>query len=240
MATETINSLTSPTTSGRSRRADQAALAVVSTGRRIDRRAADMHVDGRPTGIRILTMGAFVIERAGTALGPVFFGRRKARALLAALVCAGEPVHRERPEEWTALERAEALCTGSFLPEWPYEDWAERRREEIEAARLTILARLAEGELAARRPERALPRYRRLLAAEPECEAWQRGLMRAYAEAGELGLALRQYHACRAVLRRCQGIEPGAQTAALYRTLLGAGTDRLAPPAVAGMRPPGT
>jgi class 3 adenylate cyclase len=44
--------------------------------------------------------------------------------------------------------------------------------------------------------------------------------MRAYGAAGERALALRQYHAFRTILRREQGVEPGAETRALYRELL--------------------
>jgi DNA-binding SARP family transcriptional activator len=33
-------------------------------------------------------------------------------------------------------------------------------------------------------------------------------------------MALRQYHACRTVLRREQGIEPDSETRALYQRLL--------------------
>jgi DNA-binding SARP family transcriptional activator len=58
------------------------------------------------------------------------------------------------------------------------------------------------------------------VAREPEREGWHRDLMTAYAAAGERALALRQFHACRAVLRREQGVEPGAETRALYLSLL--------------------
>jgi DNA-binding SARP family transcriptional activator len=263
----------------------------------------------------LVTMGGFGVETAARRLDTADFGRRKARALLAALLCAGEPVHRDRLLEWfwpslaprrglaclhttlhalrraleprlapggassyvlldgetyrldlgpdgdwdgarileaadmpadavdpgavSALERAEALCCrGSFLPEWPYEPWTEQRRGEIEQAAHTVIARLAEIELARGRPDRAAGRYRRLLADDPEREAWHRGLMRAYAEAGEFGLALRQYAACRSQLRRVQGGLPSPQTASLYASLLRSELDLIGashhPPLVAG------
>jgi class 3 adenylate cyclase len=47
-------------------------------------------------------------------------------------------------------------------------------------------------------------------------EAWHRGLMRVYARAGERGLALRQFHACRTILREQLGSDPSAETGALY------------------------
>ena len=66
----------------------------------------------------------------------------------------------------------------------------------------------------------ALLRYERLVAIEPEREAFHRSLMVAYAEAGEKALALRQYHACRAVLRRELGVEASTETRALYQLIL--------------------
>ena len=44
--------------------------------------------------------------------------------------------------------------------------------------------------------------------------------MGVYAESGERALALRQYHSCRAILRRELGVEASAQTRALYQALL--------------------
>jgi DNA-binding SARP family transcriptional activator len=123
------------------------------------------------------------------------------------------------------LETAEAAYGGPFLPEWPYEDWALERRAEVEEANQRVLAALADALMAASRPDAAVSRYQRLLALEPEREGWHRGLMRAYAATGELALALRQYHACRAALRHGQGTEPGRETRALYSALLSGGAD---------------
>jgi DNA-binding SARP family transcriptional activator len=44
--------------------------------------------------------------------------------------------------------------------------------------------------------------------------------MRVYAQAGERGLALRQFHACRTILRERLGSDPSAETRALYSSLL--------------------
>jgi SARP family transcriptional regulator, regulator of embCAB operon len=253
-------------------------------------------ITSRPP-IRLVTMGAFAVERAGRPIPAADFQRRKGRALLAALLCAGEPVHRDQLLEWfwpalaperglaclfttlyalrRALEptlsrgvasslvvcdgesyrldlgeddswdgeeilraagiaavagadaltgeelaRAEALCAGSFLPEWPYEDWSQRRRAEIEEARVILLEASAEARLAAGQPRAAIARYRQLLALEPESECWHRALMRAYTAAGEVGLALRQYDACRRLMRRSQGSEPSAETVDLFMALL--------------------
>ena len=60
--------------------------------------------------------------------------------------------------------------------------------------------------------------------------------MLVYAQAGERALALRQYHACRALLRGRLGIEPCRETRDLYSALLRdeAGTLRAAPEGAAG------
>jgi DNA-binding SARP family transcriptional activator len=118
------------------------------------------------------------------------------------------------------LEVAVALYRGPFLSEWPYEEWAESRRETAAEAHQTVLQALATALAECGRSAAAAERWRRLVALDPEHEGWHRGLMRAYAAADERALALRQFHACRAVLRRRQGIEPGPETRALYSAIL--------------------
>lgn len=249
--------------------------------------------------IRIALFGGLAVWRGDAAVPGSAFVRRKARGVLAALACAGGPVHRDLLLEWfwpdlppdrglgalyvtlhdlrRALEpglgrgipstlvvvdgeayrlvlqdedaldaahflglsrwatmegrrgalegllAAEAAYTGDLLPEWPYEDWATPLRTEVERARTSVLDRLAVALIDAGRPSEAVPRYKSLLAIDGEYEAWHRGLMRAYAQSGETALALRQYHACRARLRREQGTEPGRETRDLYAEILGTG-----------------
>jgi len=245
--------------------------------------------------IRLVTLGKLVVLRDRVPVPGVAFARQKARALLAALVAAGAPVHRDAlcdrlwpdltpdraaaalrstlhdlrraiaPElesgdssspiltegdtvrlalgerdSWDGeeilrlasgqpsapaeverdLARVERLYGGPFLAEWPFEDWAVPRRVEIDEAFKAVVAHLAHELVAAGKPSHAIGRYRRLLQMEPERESWHRDLMRAHAAAGERALALRQYHACRTVLRREQGIEPDLATRELYRALL--------------------
>jgi DNA-binding SARP family transcriptional activator len=139
------------------------------------------------------------------------------------LELARPPSAERRPESLDRLFEADAAYTGELLPEWPYEDWAMPLRLEVEEARQSVLGRLADALLAAGRPGEAVVRYQVLLAIDLEYEAWHRGLMRAYAKSGELAPALRQYHACRARLRRGQGTDPSGETRELYAELLGAG-----------------
>ena len=126
------------------------------------------------------------------------------------------------------LRAAEAAYGGPLLPEWAYEEWAQPARAEVEEARRAVLEGLADALLDAGQHSAAVSRYRLLLAAEPEREAWQRGLMRAYWRAGEPALAVRQYHAFREQLSRDLGLEPTAETRALVSAVLRGGRAPLA------------
>jgi DNA-binding SARP family transcriptional activator/tetratricopeptide (TPR) repeat protein len=247
--------------------------------------------------IQLVTLGGFTVWRGGAPVPDAAFGRRKARTLLALLLCARRPVHRDvvvesiwphlppqraisachvvvhglrralepdlvrggasslvvaegetyrlalgEQDSWdatalleasdpaavqrldgealTRLRMAEASWRAPFLPEWPYEDWAEECRQEVAGAYRTVLEAIADGLLAAGHPQGAALYYKRLIALEPERESWHRGLIRAYAGAGERALSLRQFHACRTLLRRELGIEPSEETGALYREVL--------------------
>ena len=247
--------------------------------------------------LRLISMGGFAVRRGDSLIRIQAFGRERARALLAALLCAGRPVHREELLEWfwpalppdrglrafhvtlyelrralepelargaassvlvsdgdayrvelapqdswdaaeflalaavalaerdlsqglRMFEAAEAAYGGILFPEWPYAAWSEGRRAEVERVHRAVLERLADGLAAAGQPQAAISRYQRLVELEPEREAWHRGLMRLYASAGERALALRQFHACRALLRRELGIEPSGETRQLYQEFL--------------------
>jgi DNA-binding SARP family transcriptional activator len=118
------------------------------------------------------------------------------------------------------LRRAESLIRGPFLDEWPYEDWAEAPRAELRALEAHVVETLADALSDAGDHRGAMLRLERLVARDPVCERWHRALMRAYRDAGERGLALRQFHACRTALRREQGVEPDAETGRLYMSIL--------------------
>ena len=53
----------------------------------------------RPS-LRLVGLGGFAVFRDGVRVPRSAFGRERARALLAALLCAGRPVHREELLEW--------------------------------------------------------------------------------------------------------------------------------------------
>ena len=118
------------------------------------------------------------------------------------------------------LLAAETARSAPFLPEWPYEEWARATRGAIDRAHETVLESLGDAFVEVGQPEAAVSRYARLLELDPERERWHRALMRAYAAAQERGLAVRQFHLCRQLLRERLGVEPGEETQALFRTLL--------------------
>lgn len=255
-------------------------------------------VETRPRPpLRLIALGGFAVRRGQLEVPPSAFGRQRARALLAGLLCAGRPVHREELLEWfwpdlppdrgaralhvtlhglrralepelgrpaessvvltegdsyrvalspgdswdvadflrhaqagvngghtleqlTTLEAARAAYTGPLFPEWPYEEWSQARRAEVEHARRKVLETLAAGLMEAGRGSVAVVVFQELLELEPEREAWHRGLMRAYSRTGEQALALRQFHACRTVMRQELGVEPSRETRALYQRIL--------------------
>jgi DNA-binding SARP family transcriptional activator len=137
------------------------------------------------------------------------------------LALARDPAGAEEPDSrLRRLRAAEAAYAGPLYPEWPYAEWGLPRRSEVERASQTVLEQLAEALVTAGQPHAASVLYQRLLILDPEREAVHRRLMQTYAQAGERTLALRQYHACRAVLRRELGVEASVETRALYEDLL--------------------
>ncbi|MGE0026718.1 MAG: BTAD domain-containing putative transcriptional regulator [Thermoleophilia bacterium] len=140
---------------------------------------------------------------------------------LAEFLAVARPVRGE--ERLRRLERllsADEAWTGTPYPEWPYAAWADAPRAEAERVHAEVLASLADALIEDGRPSPAVSRARRLVEREPEREEWHRLLMRAYAAAGERALALRQFHACRTVLRRELGIDVSQASRDLYRQIL--------------------
>lgn len=120
----------------------------------------------------------------------------------------------------TDLRQAADLYAGPFLDGFfsgssVFEDWAQTAREEYQercVASLDTLVRLAGGEAAA-------GYARRLIAIDPTRENSHRLMMQVLAATGHRDRALRQYAACRDMLRREFGVEPGAETEAALRAI---------------------
>jgi DNA-binding SARP family transcriptional activator len=124
-----------------------------------------------------------------------------------------------------ALARAAELYAGDLLDgfvidEAPFEEWLLGERERLRELALEALARLLAHQRKSGATEPAIQTARRLLALDPLQEPVHRALMRLYAEAGRRGAALRQYQQCVSALGRELGIEPEAETKALYQDIL--------------------
>ena len=123
------------------------------------------------------------------------------------------------------MAQALALYRGDFLAEFtldgaaPFEEWQLRQRERLHQRALDALVHLADyherrGALAQAR------RYaRRQIELDPWREEAYRQLMRLLARAGQRSAALAQYETCRRFLERDLGVQPEAETTALYKEI---------------------
>ena len=112
------------------------------------------------------------------------------------------------------------LLSGFVLDEAPFEEWVLGERERLRELALEALARLLAHQRKTGATEPAIQSALRLLALDPLQEPVHRTLMRLYMEAGRRGTALRQYQQCVSALGRELGVEPEAETKALYEEIL--------------------
>jgi DNA-binding SARP family transcriptional activator len=106
------------------------------------------------------------------------------------------------------------LVAGDLLPGW-YEDWVVTEREHYRHLRLHALEKLCEQLTSERKFGYAIEAGLAAVAGEPLRESAHRALIRAYLTEGNRSEAIRQYEACRQVLRRELNIEPSPPTYAL-------------------------
>jgi TolB-like protein/Tfp pilus assembly protein PilF/DNA-binding winged helix-turn-helix (wHTH) protein len=123
-------------------------------------------------------------------------------------------------EDIAALRRAAENCRGELLADvslhdGSFEDWLETERSRLRAAAIRLFERLAQQERGPARIEAA----RRLLQFDELRESSHRALMRAYADAGDNGLALKQYEQCKALIRDQLGAAPAQETKDLRREI---------------------
>jgi DNA-binding SARP family transcriptional activator len=144
-----------------------------------------------------------------------------------------------------ALERATARYQGDLLAglrveDAPFEEWLMTERERLRELALEALAKLLAHQRDSGAAEAAIQTALKLLAVDPLQEPVCRTLMRLYAQVGRRGAALRQYQHCVATLQRELGVEPEADTKALYREIL-RGRPRPVPPGRSALEaaPPG-
>lgn len=130
-----------------------------------------------------------------------------------------------------AFEKALAAYRAELLPEDRYEDWAATPREALAGLRLRLLQAYARVLEQRGDYDRAAGLLRQVLELDPLQEEVHRNLMRLYASSGSRHQALRQYHACREVLRAELDADPEPETDALHDDIL---KGKLAPRAHAG------
>lgn len=125
----------------------------------------------------------------------------------------------------TRFERAVALHRGEFLEglligdSAAFEEWAVIRREGLRQQAVDALARLSRYWMAQGEYARAYPFAQRRAQMEPYQEQAHREIMLILARGGQPGAALAHYENCRRILREELGIEPSAETRALYEQI---------------------
>ena len=125
-----------------------------------------------------------------------------------------------RTKEPAAYRVALDLYTGGLLPEDPYEEWTQERREELRRLYLTLLVELAALYEESGRFAPAIEALQRVIADEPTHEGARAGLIRLYALSGQQGNALGQYEQLRQVLSRELGRQPTAASRRLYEEIV--------------------
>ena len=118
-----------------------------------------------------------------------------------------------------ALREAVGLYAGDLL-EGCFDEWLLAEREQLRLQQREALAELAglcetRGEVG-----EAITHAERLLRGDPLREETYRQLMRLYVGRGDRARALRIYHACSSILARELGVEPAAETDAVYEAIL--------------------
>lgn len=117
-------------------------------------------------------------------------------------------------------EDAEALYTGDFLADDPYEDWTIPRRERLRNLYLSTLEKLAKRHMDARDYQAAIPYLQKTLDHDCAQEHAHVLLMQCLARTGKRREALAQYAACCRALSQELDLDPTRETQVLYTKLL--------------------
>ncbi|MFN8491578.1 MAG: BTAD domain-containing putative transcriptional regulator [Caldilineaceae bacterium] len=123
------------------------------------------------------------------------------------------------------LRQAVDLYHGDFLTGFSaidsvgFEEWRRLTEEQLHLQMLNSLAQLAHAAERAADLDGALQTAQRQLTLEPWLETAHRQIMRLLAQRGQRAAALAQYNRCRQVLAEELGVEPDAETTALYEQI---------------------
>lgn len=132
-------------------------------------------------------------------------------------------------ERATHLQAAVSLYLGDFLQGFhvrdapDFEEWALAQRTRLHEMALHALHTLTDYNLSKGQYGRAIDHATRLLALDAWREEAHRQLMLALARSGQRSAALAQYRTCRRILDEELGVEPSAETQALFQRIRAAG-----------------
>jgi LuxR family transcriptional regulator, maltose regulon positive regulatory protein len=122
----------------------------------------------------------------------------------------------DRGAALASYRKALALYHGDYLQEYPYAEWCSEERERLLTLYLRTAERVAEALLAAEAWEEAIAASQALLARDDCWEQAYRVLMAAYSALGNRAQAIRAYQRCEARLQQELGVQPMAETLALF------------------------
>ena len=146
-------------------------------------------------------------------------------------------------ECFNALREAVDIYRGDFmagfnLPDSPgFDEWRFFQGEELRQLLAVALQRLIDWHVSRGEYEQGIVYARRWLSLDQLHEPAHRSLMQLYAWSGGQAAALRQYQECRRILREELGVEPEAETQAVYEAVK---ARTLGAPALIGEEEPGT
>ena len=131
------------------------------------------------------------------------------------------------------MEQALSLYHGDFLAGFsvgdsaPFEEWQLQQRERLHQQALDALVRLADYHERRGDDELARRYAQRQIELDPWREEAHRQLMRLLARGNQRSAALAQYETCRRILARDLGVEPEAETTALYERIRDGASSKL-------------
>jgi DNA-binding SARP family transcriptional activator len=117
-------------------------------------------------------------------------------------------------------EKAEALYSGDYLEDEPYEEWTLLRRETLKDTYLIILSKLADGCMASGDYESCIHYSQKILAKDRCREDAYRRLMCCYYKLGQRNRSLRWYEIGNQTIRTELDTQPDNDTVELYNRIL--------------------
>ncbi len=128
----------------------------------------------------------------------------------------------QTPRSPEQVERALALYRGNLLPEDDGEPWSSGLREKLRRNFLHEVASAGGALESSQQWHDAIELYQRALNADNLVEAFYRGLMRCYRALNRTSEAISVYQRMERLFSITLGIEPSAESEALYRSLFAA------------------